>query len=74
MSSKDLDYMRRLGEFEAGGAEERQCAYDKLSISERLANSMELYRRFRSSANLEARVDDPTLFYDRARRLGLYRP
>ncbi len=74
VSSRDRDYMRRLGEFQAQGAENRERAHRALSLSARLEQSMGFCRRFFSTANLAAREDDPTPFYDRARRLGLYRP
>lgn len=72
VSDHDRDYMRRLGEFEAAGAGARAEAHRMLSLSERLEQSILLYRRFVGDANLAARDDDPTPLYERARRLGLY--
>ena len=43
-----------------------------VATAERLARSIALMQRFRASAMV--RHDDPTPFYDLARRLGLYRP
>lgn len=74
VNSKDRDYMHRIGRYKAESTAQRQEAFDALSVEERLQQSMELYLRFRHSATLGARVDDPSPFYDRARRLGLYRP
>lgn len=72
VSEQERDYMRRLGAFQAQGHAEALAAHLALPPAERLARSIALMRRFMASAR--PRNDDPTPFYDRARRLGLYRP
>ena len=74
VSVADRDYMRRLGEFEASGDADKAQAHRARPLSERLALSASFCRRFRKAANLQARQDDPSPFYDRARQLGFYRP
>ena len=74
MSQADRDYMRRLGGYEAEAHAERTAEHLAVDVIERLRRSLAMSRRFRASANLEGRVDDPGPFYERARRLGLYRP
>ena len=64
--------MRRLGEAKAASHAAAHAAHLALSQEERLARSVALMRRYIASA--PPRHDDPTPFYDRARRLGLYRP
>jgi hypothetical protein len=72
VSDRERDYMRRLGAFKAHGHAEMTAAHLALPIAERLARSIALMRRFWASAS--DRQDDPTPLYDRAKRLGLYRP
>ena len=52
-----------------------QAAADHLALSldERLARSWALYCANRDAVNVAAREDDPSAFYERARKLGLYR-
>jgi hypothetical protein len=64
--------MRRLGAFQAQGHAQALSAHLALPPSERLARSLALMRQFLARASV--RNDDPTPFYERARRLGLYRP
>ena len=71
-SQGDRDYLRRLGEYKAEQHGAALAAHLALSPTERLARSVALMRRWWSAAR--PRQDDPTPFYDRARRLGLYRP
>jgi hypothetical protein len=72
VSEQERDYMQRLGEFQAQGHADALAAHLALPRSERLARSFALMRQFLTSAR--PRNDDPTPFYERARRLGLYRP
>lgn len=74
VTQRDREYMRRLGEAEAEAHSERLAAHLTLELPERLRRSMALTRQFWQTANRAARYDDPTPLYDRARRLGLYRP
>ena len=74
VSDADREYMRRLGEYEAEGHAQRTAEHLAVDLAERLRRSMAMSRRFWRSANLAGRVDDPGPFYERARRLGLYRP
>ncbi len=72
VTDHDRDYMRRLGEFQAAGHAAATAAHLAKSVAERLAASVALMQRSLSSNR--SRHDDPTPLYDRARRLGLYRP
>ncbi len=74
VSERDLEYMRRLGRFQAEGRRKRAQYHAGLSPRERLAHSLEMSLLYLSRTRVEIRQDDPTPFYDRARRLGLYRP
>lgn len=74
VSQADRDYLRRLGSYEAEAHEERAAEHRAADVVERLRRSIAMARHFRHSANLDGRVDDPAPFYERARRLGLYRP
>ena len=72
VSERERDHLRRLGEIKARGHAEAAAAHLALPIPERLARSFALMQRFVGVAH--RRDDDPVSFYDRARRLGLYRP
>lgn len=72
VSERDRDYMRRLGEFQAKGALERRAEYQRLDGAERIIASVSFCQGF--ADQVRAPLDDPTPFYDRARRLGLYLP
>ena len=71
MSQADRAYLRRLGGYEAEAHAERTAEHLAVDVIERLRRSLALSRRFRASANLQGRIDDPGPFYERARRLGL---
>jgi hypothetical protein len=72
VSDEEREYMRRLGKFQEQGHADALAAHLALPPSQRLARSLALMRQFHASAR--PRNDDPTPFYERARRLGLYRP
>ena len=64
--------MKRIGAYESQAHADAQAEHLALPLAERLARSWALYESHRAS--LRRRDDDPTPFYARARRLGLYRP
>jgi hypothetical protein len=72
ISDREREHMRRLGELKARSHAAAAAAHRSLPPAERLARSIALMRRFLGSAR--HRVDDPSPFYERARRLGHYRP
>lgn len=74
MSEQDRDYMRRLGA--AKTAAHADAASDHLGLApiDRLRRSFAISTTLRAQANLAARVDDPSGFYDRARARGLCDP
>lgn len=72
VSDREREHLRRLGELKASSHAEATAAHLALPLEERLARSVALMRRFLASA--PPRQDDPSPFYERARRLGLYRP
>ena len=74
LTDRDRDYMRRLGEFEAEGHAAALRDHLSLSIDERLRRSLLLYRQFIGHVHTGLRDDDPSQFYDHARRLALYLP
>ena len=71
-NDRERDYMRRLGEFKARAHAEASAAHQALPLEQRLARSVALMVRFLPTARPSH--DDPAPFYQRARRLGLYRP
>ena len=71
VSDRDRDHMRKLGEAKAESHRDALAEHLALSLSERLERSWQLYLAFRDP-NAPPRDDDPTPFYDRARRLGMY--
>jgi hypothetical protein len=74
VSEKDREYMRRIGAYKTLSRNEEQVEHLALSIGERLRRSAELSVRYRDRARPAADEDDASELYDRARRLGLYRP
>lgn len=74
ISEQDRDYMRRIGAYKALSRKQDEAEHLALSIAERLRRSSELSVRYRDRARPDSDVDDASQLYDRARRLGLYRP
>jgi hypothetical protein len=72
VTEREREHFRRLGEEKARSHAAAAAEHLALSMDERLARSLVLMRQFLRSA--QPRDDDPSPFYDRARRLGLYRP
>lgn len=71
VSGRDREHMRKLGEAKAQSHRDALAEHLALSLGERLERSWRLYLAFRDP-NAPPRDDDPTPFYDRARRLGMY--
>lgn len=74
VSEQDREYMRRLGEAKAAARADAVAEHQRLTPIDRLHRSFELSAAGRAHANLGARVDEPSAFYDRARLLGLCDP
>ncbi len=74
VNETDREYMRRIGAYKALSRNEEQAEHLALSIAERLRRSAELSVRYHDRARPDPEDDDPSELYDRARRLGLYRP
>jgi hypothetical protein len=68
----DHAYFRRIGEAKQRSHDEALRAHLALPLHERVRRSFEMSAACTGDA--APREDDPTPFYDRARRLGLYRP
>jgi hypothetical protein len=70
-SERDKDYMRRLGEYQ----DEANAAWRAEWRAKPLHERLELSARSRFGKPVSARRDpeEPEQFYERARRLGLYR-
>jgi hypothetical protein len=74
VSEQDREYMRRLGEAKAASHADALSEHLRLAPIERLRRSFAMSADLRRHANLEARVDDPSAFYEKARALGLCDP
>jgi hypothetical protein len=72
-SDRDKQYFERIGALKEASHSRAAKAHQSLSLDERLSRSWALYLVHRTTAELARRDDDPSPFYDRARRLGLYR-
>ena len=65
--------MRRIGQYKADSHAAAQRETDALPLWERLQRGWALYERYRTTAEGIERIDDPSEFYAKAKRLGLYR-
>lgn len=74
VSEQDRDYMRRLGEAKDSSHADTTREHAHLPVIERLRRSFALSASLRGRANLAARVDDPSPFYEMARARGLCDP
>lgn len=72
VSDREREHLRRIGELKARSHADALAEHLALPLAERLARSVALMRRFLAST--PPREDDPSPFYERAKRLGLYRP
>ena len=70
-SARDQAYMRRLGEFQAEANAEWRAAWAALPLHVRLEHSFA--RRFGLPVSSRRDPEEPEKFYERAKRLGLYR-
>jgi hypothetical protein len=66
--------MRRIGEIKASVHHEANELHSSLPLLERLRRSWQLYCLHRTRSESDRSDDDPSRFYERARRLGFYRP
>jgi hypothetical protein len=71
VSEQDREYMRRLGEAKAMSHANVASEHLRLAPIERLRRSFAMSAALRAQANLAARIDDPSPFYEKARVLGL---
>lgn len=71
VSRHDRDVMSRIGEHKRASHTAAAEEHRALAIEERLDRSWELYLLHRDSVAGETH-DDPTPFYERARKLRLY--
>lgn len=74
VSEQDREYMRRLGEAKTASHAETTSEHLRLTPIDRLRRSFAMSAASLGQANLAARIDDPSGFYDRARALGLCDP
>lgn len=74
VSEDDRAYMRRLGAARAATHAAATSEHLALTPIERLRRSFALSAAHVGQANLDARQDDPSAFYARARALGLCDP
>jgi hypothetical protein len=73
VSDWDREYFRRIGEFERQNAEDELRRHLALSLIERIHASERMSKHWARFARDDRASDRPEEFYDRARRLGLYR-
>lgn len=71
-ADRERAYLERLGSYKRESHEAAHAAHLALPPAARLERSLALMRRGPGVAR--PRVDDPSPFFERARRLGLYRP
>lgn len=71
---RDLAYLRKLGEYQREGAEQRLAEHLALPLSERLRRSLALSLLYAEQMRGRPRDDHPEKFYERAKALGMYRP
>jgi hypothetical protein len=74
VSEQDREYMRRLGEAKAATHAYAKSEHLRLSPIDRLRRSFQMSAALRAQANMAARVDDPSEFYEKARTRGLCDP
>jgi hypothetical protein len=74
VSERDREVMRRIGAAKAASHVEAAARHSALPLVERLRRSWALYLAGRAARTPETREDDPTPFYERARKLGMYQP
>ncbi|KKL97763.1 hypothetical protein LCGC14_1831130 [marine sediment metagenome] len=72
VSSGDRSFMRRIGRYKAASHGAAAARHLALPVTDRLQRSWDLYLTYRSSQTIGTRRDDPSPFYERARRLGIY--
>jgi hypothetical protein len=73
VSDRDKQYFARVGAIKESVHAQAAADHLAFSLDERLARSWALYCANRDAVNFAAREDDPSAFYERARKLGLYR-
>jgi hypothetical protein len=73
VSERDREYMRRLGEFERENEADALREHLALSLIDRLYRSANLSEQWAGYLHDDRETEAPEEFYERARRLGLYR-
>lgn len=73
VSQHDRDQLARIGEYKTQSHSDVLREHLKRTIPERLLRSWSLYQAGRKQMRAGIRGDDPSPFYERARRLGHYR-
>lgn len=71
VSSGDHRFMGRIGRYKAASHTAAAARHVALPMTERLQRSWDLYMTYRP-ATTRGKLDDPAVFYERARKLGLY--
>jgi hypothetical protein len=74
VTERDREHFRKIAAFEAANAEDERRAHEKRTGGERLAYALAISRRFRGTPGFDRSDDDPGALYERAKKLGLYRP
>jgi hypothetical protein len=72
VSSSDRSFMQRIGKYKAASHTAATARHLARPVAERIQRSWDLSVSYATAAVTRNRRDDPTPFYDRARRLGLY--
>lgn len=74
VTDKDRDYFSRIGAIKLASHAEATREHLARTLDERLARSWALYLANCEACRDDERIDDPSPFYELARRLNLYRP
>jgi hypothetical protein len=73
VTERDREHFRKLGEWKAESHREAIAYHQSLSPEERIVRSVAWAIRELPAWRWGHRGDEPEQFYERARRLGLYR-
>jgi hypothetical protein len=68
----DRRFMQRIGRYKAASHSAAVARHLALPVTDRLRRSWDLYLTYRSPQTTRTRRDDPSPFYERAKKLGIY--
>jgi len=71
-SADDRRFMERIGRYKEASHSGAAARHLAQPVAGRLQSSWDLFLTYRSAPTVRTRHDDPSPFYERARKLGLY--